>query len=863
MLDLELRGFDLGQVEDVVDEIEQVVAGATKDLHILVLLRRERGLREQLRNPHDRIHRCADFMAHAGQEIRLGPVGAVSQGLRVLQLPLHPLALGHVTRRREDALQRAVPVVEGGRVAGDHGLLAVPGPRGELVVRDLRPAQHLLDPRLGLLHVGEEELEWRADQLVARAPGEQLRFLVDVGDDPARIGRHHRVDVGLDQGAGVELLVTQPLVEQLLLRLGQFASGIVRADQQIADDRLLCVAQRRDRHQRREPAAILAGVGQLVDVLDAARGLEDKGLEAGRDRCAELDAQCLGAHDHFLGIGHLRRRDPVHHLGRRIPQHPLGADVEDLDDPLGVGGDAREAGAVEDRALQGPRLERRALRQPAQADIAHARREVPLATQHHFADRDLDRDQVAVLATAHDLPSEALRSRLIARRVILERILALVLVELRDEQAEVASHHFRGAVAEDALRRRVHGCDQAAAGMEGDDAVGRGIQDRGDQRAAVLQGLLRGVLRGDIAKDQHGTDHRAVEVADRCATVGDVALTPVARHQYRVVGEALDRAMRQGVHDRERGRLPALLADDAHDVTYRVTGSLGPRPPREGFGHAVHEYHARLGVGGHHRVADGVERHREPFLAGRQRAVDPLQLRSRLLLCPEQSLRFEIHAILDLLLRSPMDREPEEQGRDQGRRAGDNEQGQEPAHPRVIRCGVTRQLGVLQRDERAHLGANRVHQGLARAAPYARQCARLIVAASHGNERRHSRQLGSQQRSHGVEVCPRGAADGTPAQCTQATGEAVSYRQVRLQKGLVAGQQEAALAGLGILERRQQLVRLAHDANALCPERGGPLRLREEPEHARHSDRDKEDRSGQRRDDPVGSSHQCPRSRLS
>jgi hypothetical protein len=38
---------------------------------------------------------------------------------------------------------------------------------------------------------------------------------------------------------------------------------------------------------------------------------------------------------------------------------PLGADVEDLDDALRVGGDAREVGAVEDRALQGARLEQR------------------------------------------------------------------------------------------------------------------------------------------------------------------------------------------------------------------------------------------------------------------------------------------------------------------------------------------------------------------------------------------------------------------------------------------------------------------------------------------------------------------------
>src|ERR1700730_4719276 len=46
------------------------------------------------------------------------------------------------------------------------------------------------------------------------------------------------------------------------------------------------------------------------------------------------------------------RRDLVHHIGSGVAQHPLGADVEDLSDTLRVGGDTREVGAVENRALQ-------------------------------------------------------------------------------------------------------------------------------------------------------------------------------------------------------------------------------------------------------------------------------------------------------------------------------------------------------------------------------------------------------------------------------------------------------------------------------------------------------------------------------
>ena len=75
-----------------------------------------------------------------------------------------------------------------------------------------------------------------------------------------------------------------------------------------------------------------------------------------------LDAQRFGARDQLLRIGNISRRDLVHHVGGRIAKHTLGADVEDLNDTLRVGGDAREIGAVEDRALQSPRLEQRLFR---------------------------------------------------------------------------------------------------------------------------------------------------------------------------------------------------------------------------------------------------------------------------------------------------------------------------------------------------------------------------------------------------------------------------------------------------------------------------------------------------------------------
>ena len=60
------------------------------------------------------------------------------------------------------------------------------------------------------------------------------------------------------------------LLQPVLLGLGHFARGVVGADQQIADNRVMRIAQGRHRYDGREAAAILADISQLVDVLDAA-----------------------------------------------------------------------------------------------------------------------------------------------------------------------------------------------------------------------------------------------------------------------------------------------------------------------------------------------------------------------------------------------------------------------------------------------------------------------------------------------------------------------------------------------------------------------------------------------------------------
>ena len=157
------------------------------------------------------------------------------------------------------------------------------------------------------------------------------------------------------------MLVAKTLIEFLLLRLDALAGSVVGADQEVADDPALIVAQRRDRYNRREAAAVLANVGELVDIFDSARGLENQRIETGRNRRAQFHAESVGAGNQLLRVGNIGRRDLVENVGSRIPEHPLGADIEQLDDTLVVGGDAREVGAVEDGVLQRAGLEERFL----------------------------------------------------------------------------------------------------------------------------------------------------------------------------------------------------------------------------------------------------------------------------------------------------------------------------------------------------------------------------------------------------------------------------------------------------------------------------------------------------------------------
>ena len=93
---LQLAGLDLGEVEQVVDDAEQVVGRGLDRLQALPLVLGQRRVEGQLGHAEDGVHGGADLVADVGQELVLGPVGRLRRLLGLPQLLLGPLAVGDV-----------------------------------------------------------------------------------------------------------------------------------------------------------------------------------------------------------------------------------------------------------------------------------------------------------------------------------------------------------------------------------------------------------------------------------------------------------------------------------------------------------------------------------------------------------------------------------------------------------------------------------------------------------------------------------------------------------------------------------------------------------------------------------------------
>ena len=77
LFEVELAGFDLGEIENFLDQGQQHVAGSLHRLDVALLLRRQGRVAQQAGHAEDAVQRRADFMRDHRQEAALGLIGGL------------------------------------------------------------------------------------------------------------------------------------------------------------------------------------------------------------------------------------------------------------------------------------------------------------------------------------------------------------------------------------------------------------------------------------------------------------------------------------------------------------------------------------------------------------------------------------------------------------------------------------------------------------------------------------------------------------------------------------------------------------------------------------------------------------------
>ena len=228
--EIEPAGFDLRQIEQLLDERHQGAAGGFHGLEIGRLLGRQRGVAEQVGHAEDAVQRRADFMRDHRQEARLGAVRGFGLIARIGQRALGIDAVGDVAA---DALHLA-------RRIGAHGDFPPGDParaagRGDFLVVDPRAVGQ--GRCLALRFHGQREIG--AKQRLARPPGQRAERVIGVSDRAFAVAADDDVALRLEKALGAFLrLLEFPMaifrVVEARLEAAQFGLHLADARQQNA-----------------------------------------------------------------------------------------------------------------------------------------------------------------------------------------------------------------------------------------------------------------------------------------------------------------------------------------------------------------------------------------------------------------------------------------------------------------------------------------------------------------------------------------------------------------------------------------------------------------------------------------------------
>ena len=121
LVELELAGFRLGEIEDVIDDLQEVRAALVDVLRVFAVLRAadrpQRLAHHDLRESDDRIERSPQFVTHGREEFRFRLVSDLGLRLRGLRLLFRDAQgfVGHASLGELPEMQNGDEKAESGR----------------------------------------------------------------------------------------------------------------------------------------------------------------------------------------------------------------------------------------------------------------------------------------------------------------------------------------------------------------------------------------------------------------------------------------------------------------------------------------------------------------------------------------------------------------------------------------------------------------------------------------------------------------------------------------------------------------------------------------------------------------------------
>ena len=230
---LDLVGLDLGQIEDVVDDPEQVCSRSSRNLGKLGELRCQLGVKHQVETADYSVHRRTNLMTHRGKKLGLDHRGPQRSVAGLGKATFGGPAFGDVVnegdkellltslKRRDRSLERELRSVAASRRALDPGadevqrvrsqplqqlvphLTVAAGDEARDRIADRRLALHAVQPLGGAVEVDDLAVgRERQDRIQTRGHDRALQFLAAA---ELQLGELVLGDVGVDRDHPVGL----------------------------------------------------------------------------------------------------------------------------------------------------------------------------------------------------------------------------------------------------------------------------------------------------------------------------------------------------------------------------------------------------------------------------------------------------------------------------------------------------------------------------------------------------------------------------------------------------------------------------------------------------------------------------------